>query len=122
MQNYTSNGNHQFIIQTAPKGAALFSVPPGRFLFIYLAVLALSYRMWDLVPRRGIEPKPSVLGAWSLNHWTSKEVSQADPEVIKLGFLSEHENRQFIITSVLQSIRVLLTSKAYLQLNSILLW
>ena len=51
--------------------------------------------MWDLVPRPGIEPKPSVLGVWSLNHWTSKEVSQTDPEVIKLGFLSEHENRQF---------------------------
>ena len=72
MQNYTSNGNRQFIIQLPP----LFSVPPGRFLFSYLPVLALSYRMWDLVPRRGIEPKPSVLGAWSLNHWTSKEVSR----------------------------------------------
>ena len=118
MQNYTSNGNHQFIIQLLP----LFSVPPGRFLFIYLAVLGLSYRMWDLVPRIGIEPKPSVLGAWSLNNGTSKEVSQADPEVIKLGFLSEHKNQQFIITAVSQSIRVLFTSMAYLQLNSILLW
>ena len=44
------------------------------FLFIYLAVPGLSYGMWDLVPWPGIKPRPYALGAWSLSHWTSKEV------------------------------------------------
>ena len=30
--------------------------------------------MWDLVPWPGIEPRPPALGAWSLNHWTIREV------------------------------------------------
>ena len=48
---------------------------------IYLAMLGLSCSMrilscgmWDLVPSPGIKPRPSVLGAWSLNHWTTREV------------------------------------------------
>ena len=36
----------------------------------------LSYGMWDLVPRPGIEPRPPALGAQSLNHWTTSEVPQ----------------------------------------------
>ena len=31
-----------------------------------------SCSMWDLVP--GIEPRPPVLGAQSLSHWTTREV------------------------------------------------
>ena len=30
--------------------------------------------MWDLVPWPGIEPGPPALGAWSLNHCTTREV------------------------------------------------
>ena len=30
--------------------------------------------MWDLVPRPGIELRVPALGAWSLSHWTTKEV------------------------------------------------
>ena len=30
--------------------------------------------MWDLVPWPGIEPGPPAVGAWSLNHWTTREV------------------------------------------------
>ena len=31
--------------------------------------------MWDLSsPRPGIEPVPPELEAWSLNHWTTREV------------------------------------------------
>ena len=47
----------------------------------YLAVLGLlcslwtpSCSMWDLVPWLGIEPRPPVLGVWSLSHWTTREV------------------------------------------------
>ena len=37
-------------------------------------VWALSCGMWDLVHWPGIEPTPPALGAWSLNHWTTREV------------------------------------------------
>ena len=50
------------------------------YYFIYLAVPGLSCSMqtrscsmWDLVPRTGMEP----VGAWSLTHWTIREVTQA---------------------------------------------
>ena len=57
-------------------------------IFIYLAELGLSrvrgifgcglgplsYSMWDLVPWPGIEPRSPALGAWSLSHWTTREV------------------------------------------------
>ena len=29
-----------------------------------------------LVPRPGIEPVPPVVEAWSLNHWTAREVQE----------------------------------------------
>ena len=53
-----------------------------NILFIYLASPGLSScpvwdlrcGMWDLVPRPGIEPGPPALGAWSLNHWTTRDV------------------------------------------------
>ena len=35
--------------------------------------LLVAARMWDLVPRPGIEPGPPELGAWSLTHWTTRE-------------------------------------------------
>ena len=41
---------------------------------IYLAVPGLSCGMQDLIPRPGIEPGPPALGAWSLGHWSSREV------------------------------------------------
>ena len=34
----------------------------------------LSCGMWDLVPWPGIEPRHPALGAWSLSHWTTREV------------------------------------------------
>ena len=36
--------------------------------------------MWNLAPWPGIEPVPAVVEAWSLNHWTAREVPP-------LGFL-----------------------------------
>ena len=35
----------------------------------------LSCDMWDLVPWPGMKPRPPALGAWSLSHWTTREVS-----------------------------------------------
>ena len=34
----------------------------------------LSFGIWDLIPWPGIEPIPPVLGAWSLSHWTTREI------------------------------------------------
>ena len=51
-----------------------------KYLSIYLAALGLSCStcdhcvVWDLVPWPGMEPKPTALGAWSLSHWTTREV------------------------------------------------
>ena len=59
------------------------------YLLIYLAVSGLSCHMrrifscgmgtlscnmWDLAPWPGIKPRPPVLEAWSLSHWTTREV------------------------------------------------
>ena len=50
------------------------------YLFIWLCqVFVLACRIfscdvWDLVPWPGIEPRPPALGAWSLNHWITREV------------------------------------------------
>ena len=42
--------------------------------------------MWDLVFRQGIKPGPPALGAWSLSHWTTREVPGA---VFKLYFVQQ---------------------------------
>ena len=34
--------------------------------------------MWDPVPGPGIEPRPLALGAWSLSHWTTRDISWCD--------------------------------------------
>ena len=38
------------------------------------SIQTLSCSMWDLVPWPGIEPRPPALWAWSLSHWTIREV------------------------------------------------
>ena len=50
-----------------------------KYLFIYLFWLRrvlVAACMWDLVPRPGIKPGPPTLGAWSLTHWTTREVPE----------------------------------------------
>ena len=44
--------------------------------------------MLDLVPQSGIKPRPPALGAWSLSHWTTREVplSFSDTQLV-WGFL-----------------------------------
>ena len=44
------------------------------YLLVYLAAAGLSCGMWDLVPRRGIKPRPPAMGVGSLSHWTAREV------------------------------------------------
>ena len=44
------------------------------FNIYYLAAPGLSCSMWDLVPWPGVASRPPALGAWSLSHWTTREV------------------------------------------------
>ena len=41
---------------------------------ISCSIRTLSCGMWDVVLWLGIEPRPPALGAWSLSHWTTREV------------------------------------------------
>ena len=43
--------------------------------------------MWDLVSWPGTEPDPPVLGAWSLNHWTTREIPGDELFVRYLHFI-----------------------------------
>ena len=50
-------------------------------IFIYLtepdlscSMITLNWGRWDLVPCPGIKPVLPALGAWSLSHWTTREV------------------------------------------------
>ena len=36
--------------------------------------MTLSCGKWDLVSHPGMEPGPTVLEAWSLSYWTTREV------------------------------------------------
>ena len=44
------------------------------FVFTYSFALGLSCNMSDWVPWLGIKPGSLALAAWSLNHWTTREV------------------------------------------------
>ena len=50
-----------------------------RLLAVACGLLVVAC-MWDLVPRPGIELRPPALGAWSLTHWTTREVPKASFE------------------------------------------
>ena len=41
---------------------------------LYVACEMVSFSMWDLLPWLGMEPRPSVMGAWSLSQGTTREV------------------------------------------------
>ena len=45
---------------------------------VVIVVPGLSCGMWGLVPWPGIEPGSHALGAWSLSHWTIREVQCCD--------------------------------------------
>ena len=45
-----------------------------KHLFIYLTTPDLGCDLWALVPWPGIESGPPALEAWSLTHWTIREI------------------------------------------------
>ena len=41
---------------------------------VLVVACRISCGMWDLGPWPGIKPRPPALGAWSLRHWTTRDV------------------------------------------------
>ena len=85
----------------------------------------LIWGMWDLIPWPGIEPSFPALGAWSLSHWTTREIpvcrnfSRArSPSMAHMGTLSSalpsspsrlprcYENKQELVAGASNSISV----------------
>ena len=53
----------------------LYPTPRFFCLFVFVFVFLLNCPVCRiLAPQPRIKPLPSVLGAWSLNHWTTKEI------------------------------------------------
>ena len=58
----------------------------------------LNRGMWDLVPPPGVEPRPPAFGAWSLSHWTSREVPW-DFYFLKTANLKESSRQRHTLCS-----------------------
>ena len=43
-------------------------------VFFFFTALDLSCSRWELVSWSSIKPWPPALGAWSLSHWTTREI------------------------------------------------
>ena len=54
----------------------IYLVVPGLTcsLIFFGTCKLFSCSIWDLVPCPGIKPSSPALGAWSLSHWTTREV------------------------------------------------
>ena len=57
-----------------------------------LAAWELLFAAWDLVPWPGIDLGHPALGAWTLSHWTSREVPQYGNYGIFLSFSGKLAN------------------------------
>ena len=44
---------------------------------LFIKIFWLHGAAWGTVPSPGIKPQPTALGAWNLNHWTTREVRKA---------------------------------------------
>ena len=66
-----------FFFKGKTKPTYLFSCFLGCARVLVAACRIFSGNMWDLVPWPGIEHWPPTLGAQSLNHWTTREVSES---------------------------------------------
>ena len=57
-----------------------------NFLFYLFIYLFCHVSCGILVPRPGVQPAPPAVEAWSLNHWTTREV----PKWLFLGFFLKY--------------------------------
>ena len=78
------------------------------YLFIWLhwvlvaACRIFSCGMWDLAPWPGIKPRPLALGAWSLSHWTTREVLRFISSTCKNSTSSLSKKYDMFITTPLE--------------------
>ena len=90
--------------------AKLISWPKSVHLSRYSETVFLLYKLFSfsffwlchaacgiLVPLPGIEPAPPAVEAWSLNHWTAREVPLG--KLFKIHFLPFFENYNAISSS-----------------------
>ena len=47
----------------------------------FFNLLAALHSMWDLNTLTRIKPIPPALAAWSLNHWTNREIPGRDYKI-----------------------------------------
>ena len=73
------------------------------FFFLVAACRIFSCGMWDLliVPWPGKEPRPPALGAWSLNHWTTRKVSCLASSYLLQGFVSKVNKNIYYCVNIL---------------------
>ena len=75
-------------------------------LFFVLFFFAVPLACGILAPQLGIEPVPLALEAWSLNHWTTREVHlqcltpSAEPLGPHLGPPDDHTFRQYPLPKI----------------------
>ena len=57
------------------RSSSLFSTYSVLSTVTHISIFWLCHRQYEtLVTQSGIEPSPPALEAWSLNHWTAREV------------------------------------------------
>ena len=69
------------------------------YLFNVLAAPVVSCDMWDLVSCPGIERELPELEAWSLSHWTAKEVPKVIVNSVPFTFKQGTQQYPFLILS-----------------------
>ena len=76
LENPKDRGAWQATVHGAAKSWTRLSTHTFPWLcrVLVLAYRVFSCNLWDLVPRPEIEFRPPALGAWSLSHWTNREV------------------------------------------------
>ena len=59
--------------------------------------LTAPHGMWDLVPQPGIKPASPALEAWSLNHWTTREVPKFQHILTIKSHTFSHDLQCFLV-------------------------
>ena len=92
-------------------------LPMKAFIYIFDCAGSSVAACRDLIPWQGIEPRSPALGAWSLNHRTTKEVPYKSCFLQLLGtFLSVNLHATWFMNHWIKPVR----SLRFAQLNSIL--
>ena len=97
-EKYMERSEHWFIgwMSILSGSWAIFK---NIYLFNVLAAPVVSCDMWDLVSCPGIERELPELEAWSLSHWTAKEVPKVIVNSVPFTFKQGTQQYPFLILS-----------------------